>query len=340
MAKRKKSGSHINQLLFVIVLLLLACIVTILYSQMKPQQKQDTLPPVQTTPSQPENTLSAEEQAAAEAQAAAQAEALRKHRERKDGFYTILVSGVDDGNGGSDTNILLAVDTAMGCVYGASIPRDTKAIIDGSAHKINFAYNLGGMEKLSEVVTDQLGIPVDYTVLVNLRGFRALVDAIGGIDFYVPVDMDYDDPRQNLEIHFSKGMQHLSGAEALKVVRFRHNNDGTGYGSEDIGRMETQQKFLKAVAKKMLSLSSLDKLDDYVKIFNTYVETDLTTGNLAWLGGQIVRMGADNVSFSTLPNEWINPYIYLVEDDLLELVNAHLNPFVEDRVPTDLNLPR
>ena len=56
---------------------------------------------------------------------------LRSHQERKESFYTILVSGVDDGNGGSDTNILLAVDAAGGSIFGVSIPRDTKAQVNG-----------------------------------------------------------------------------------------------------------------------------------------------------------------------------------------------------------------
>ena len=72
---------------------------------------------------------------------------------------------------------------------------------------------------------------MDFTVTVDLDGFAALVNAIGGVDFEVPISMNYDDPYQDLHIHFSAGMQHLSGAEALKVVRFRHNNDGSGYGS-------------------------------------------------------------------------------------------------------------
>ena len=122
---------------------------------------------------------------------------------------------MDDGNGGSDTNILVAVDAANGYIYGVSIPRDTKAVFNGKSHKINAAYNTGGMKKLAEVVSDQLGIPVDYTVLVDLRGFEALVDAIGGVNFTVPVDMDYDDPVQDLHIHFTKGAQHLSGAENI-----------------------------------------------------------------------------------------------------------------------------
>lgn len=263
-----------------------------------------------------------------------EAEALRSHYERKPGFYTILVSGVDDGNGGSDTNILAAVDTENGYVYGVSIPRDTKASIEGKNHKINYAYNAGGMELLADTISEQLGIPVDYTVSVNLKAFQALVDAIGGVDFYIPVNMDYEDPYQDLYIHFSKGMRHLNGTDALKVVRFRE-----GYASQDIGRMHTQQDFLKAIAKKMLTPATLTKLDDLCKIFVQYVKTDLTAGNLVWLGGKVIGMGADSIEFSTLPGDWKSPYIYLDREEVLTLVNEYLNPYVEDRAADDLNIP-
>ena len=247
---------------------------------------------------------------------------------------------MDDGNGGSDTNILVAVDTVNGYVYGVSIPRDSKAIIDGKAHKINYAYNKGGISLLADTVSEQLGVPVDYTVCVDLKGFTALVDAIGGIDFEVPINMNYDDPIQNLSIHFQKGMQHLNGADALRVVRFRHNSDGTGYGSEDLGRMSTQQNFLKAVAKKMFTAGTMaTKIDDYARIFNQYVETDLTLGNLVWLGTEVLKMGVDKIDFSTLPNEWHSPYIYLDPTETLTVVNTYLNPYVEDRTAEDLNLP-
>lgn len=261
-------------------------------------------------------------------------QALRSHQERKTDFYTILISGVDDNNGGSDTNILVAVDAANGSIYGVSIPRDTKAILDGKAHKINYAYNSGGMALMAQTVTEQLGIPVDYTVQVSLQGFVALVDAIGGVNFDVPMDMDYEDPYQDLSIHIKQGYQRLNGEDALKVVRFRK-----GYASQDIGRMNTQQEFLKAAAKQVLTPSNLTKLDDFVKIFQSYVETDLTLGNLAWLGKEAISMGADAIEFSTLPNEWKSPYIYLNTEEVMTLVNEHLNPYVEDRVPEDLNIP-
>lgn len=249
--------------------------------------------------------LNEEEQNAEQAQVDEEAEALRSHQERKADFYTILVSGVDDGNGNSDTNILVAVDTAGGSIYGVSIPRDTKAVWNGKSHKINAAFGGGGIEKLADVIGDQLGIPVDYTVQVDLKGFVALVDAIGGVDFDVPIDMNYEDPYQDLYIHIPAGMQHLSGEEALKVVRFRE-----GYASQDIARMETQQAFLKAVAQQTLQVSNLTKVDQFVKIFQQYVETDLTLGNLAWLGSKAISIGAENVAFSTLPGEWKSLYLF------------------------------
>ena len=329
--RQRQQPRTLQVFLAVVLVLLTVCVLVKAFFLKAPEQKAAELP-AQSAASDTDSQQSREEQAAQEA--------LRSHLERKGGFYTILLSGLDDDNGGSDTNILMAVDTVNGYVYGVSIPRDSKAIIGGKAHKINYAYNKGGTELLASTVSEQLGIPVDYTVCVNLQGFTALVDAIGGVDFEVPINMDYDDPIQGLSIHFKKGMQHLSGADALRVVRFRHNNDGTGYGSEDLGRMQTQQKFLKAVAKKMLSFENLiSNPRKYAEIFGQYVDTDLSVTDLAWFGMQVLGMGVDKIDFSTLPNEWKSPYIYLDPDETLALVNTYLNPYVEDRTAEDLNLP-
>ena len=324
--RRKRSPWGLTLVLLLVLLALIYATVRVYFRA--PEQKADipTITQPVYTPGDSQDLTDEE------------AETLRSHYERKPAFYTILVSGVDDGNGGSDTNILVAIDTENDYVYGVSIPRDTKASIKGKHHKINFAYNSGGMELMAETVSQQLGIPVDYTVLVDLRAFQALVDTIGGVDFYIPVNMDYDDPYQDLSIHFSKGMRHLNGAEALKVVRFRHNNDGSGYGSEDIGRMQTQQDFLKAVAKQLMTPEIALKLPDLCGIFINYVETDLNAGNLAWLGGEVLNMGMDNISFATLPGEWHDPYIYLDQEEVLAMVNQYLNPYTEDRTAEDLNI--
>ncbi len=258
---------------------------------------------------------------------------------RKDGFFTFLLSGVDDGNGGSDTIIIASLDTAGKQIYGLSVPRDTKAIVNGKAHKINAAYKSGGTELLARTISDQMGIPVDFTIEINLAGFAALIDALGGVDFDVPLDMDYDDPAQNLEIHIPAGFQHLDGATALKVVRFRHNNDGSGYITQDIGRIETQQKFLKAVAKKILSPVNLFKINSFARIFQKYVKTGLSFGNLTWLAGKAWEIGADGVSFSTLEGEWKSPFIYPDPEAALSVINGHLNPYQDPLTPRDLNFP-
>ena len=323
----KKHLTTLQVFLSIVLILLTVCVLVKAFFLKAPEQKAAELP-AQSAASDTDSQQSPEEQAAQEA--------LRSHLERKGRFYTILLSGSDDGNGNSDTNILVAIDTVNGYIYGTSIARDTKAVWNGKNHKINAAFGSGGMEKMAEVVSDQLGIPVDYTVSVDLKGFAALVDAIGGVDFDVPVNMDYEDPYQDLYIHISKGMHHLSGSEALKVVRFRK-----GYATQDIGRMETQQKFLKAVAKQTLTVSNLGKIDEFVKIFQKYVKTDLTLGDLAWLGKEAISIGADNIEFSTLPGVWNDHdnFIYLNKDDVLTLVNEHLNPYVEDRTADDLNIP-
>ena len=259
-------------------------------------------------------------------------------KERKDDFFTILVSGLDDDNGGSDTNILVGFDAKNQAITCVSIPRDTGGYINGKSRKINYAYNLGGMEQMRQTVSDALGIPVDFSVEVNLKAFVKLVDEIGGVDFEVPLNMNYDDPYQDLHIHLQKGMQHLNGADALKVVRFRHNNDGSGYGTEDIGRIGTQQAFLKAVFQKMLA--NPQKITAYAQIFSEYVKTDLAVSELAWFGQEALLMGMDKLSFSTLPGVWsdrLNRWV-IDQDAALELVNSGLNPYLIDRTLADLHL--
>ena len=260
--------------------------------------------------------------------------------ERREYCYTILVSGLDDDNGGSDTNILVSFDQPNKKIALVSLPRDTLLHHDWASNKLNYAYAKGGTELLREEVENLLGIPVDFYVTVNLKGFISLVDQIGGVDFDVPVDMDYDDPYQDLHIHYSKGMQHLNGQQAMEVVRWRKNNDGTGYATADIGRIDTQQAFLKAVAQQLLKI---DNIPAMAKAFFKYVKTDLTTGNLAWLGTEALSMGMDAVSFHTLPGDgsgyYLKESVYVVDPEAtLTLVNEYLNPFRDPITIEDMDI--
>ena len=156
--RQRQQPRTLQVFLAVVLVLLTVCVLVKAFFLKAPEQKAAELPAQPAASDTDDSQQSREEQAAQEA--------LRSHLERKGGFYTILVSGSDDGNGNSDTNILVAVDTVNGYVYGVSIPRDSKAVWDGKSHKINAAFGKGGMTKLAEVVSDQLGIPVDYTVSV------------------------------------------------------------------------------------------------------------------------------------------------------------------------------
>ena len=264
-------------------------------------------------------------------------------RTRRKYCYNILVSGLDDDNGGSDTNILVRFDVPNKLIDLVSLPRDTLLHNDYRNNKLNFAYAKGGTELLMEQIENLLGVPVDFYVTVNLKGFIALVDQIDGVDFDIPINMDYDDPYQDLHIHFTKGPRHLNGQEAMEVVRFRHNNDGTGYGTEDIGRIGTQQAFLKAVAKQLLQIGNVKNIPALVDIFYTYVKTDLTTGNLVWLGNEALNIGTENIHFATLPGDGSGYYnkqsVYVLDAQATcDLVNEALNPYNEALTLEDMDI--
>ena len=263
--------------------------------------------------------------------------------QRKEHFYTILISGLDDENGGSDTNLLVALDAKNGSINVMSLPRDTLLNVSWAVKKLNNAYHHGGIERTMAEVSNLLGIPVHFHITVDLQAFEELVDEIGGVDFDVPLDMDYDDPYQDLHIHIPAGPRKLTGEEALQVVRWRQNNDGTGYATADIGRIGTQQAFLKAMAQQTLQLSNWDKIPSMAEIFLSHVDTDLELANLIWIGEQALTMGSSNISFHTLPGDGAGYYkggsYYTVDPQAtLELINTYFNPNLEPLTLDDMDI--
>lgn len=248
---------------------------------------------------------------------------------------------MDNDAGGSDTNMLVRFDAENKKIDVVSLPRDT---LMSNGHKLNSSYNNGGTEKLRSNIEDMLGIPVDFYVSVDLKGFIALIDQIGGVDFDVPEDMDYDDPYQDLHIHFKAGLQHLDGQQSMEVVRFRHNSDKykPAYGGrQDIGRIGTQQAFLKTVAQKLMKLENVPAM---AETFLKYVKTDLTLGNLVWLANQALSMGGtDAISFATLPGDgagWYKgkSFYTLYPEQVLEMTNSMLNPYATDITADEQNI--
>ena len=245
------------------------------------------------------------------------------------GLYNILICGTDGDGTRTDTIIIAHLDANDHTVALLSIPRDTPvATGNGGLMKINSVYAGGGadgMQRLAVRLNALLGFPIDGYVLVDLEAFKKTVDLVGGVDFDVPQDMNYEDASQNLYIHLQKGMQHLNGEQAMGLVRFRK-----GYASQDIQRTQVQQQFLKALAKQCLSVSSLTKLKEFADIFAEYVTTNLTTGNMVWFGKELLACDFDSMQAYTAEGEgaMINgaSYYPLYAGRLLEIVNAAFNP--------------
>lgn len=264
--------------------------------------------------------------------------------ERAEGCYTFLLFGTDKGGGNTDTIMVVKYDVTNQQINVMSIPRDTCVNVSAGLKKINAVYSNnggasgGGVAALEKEIKKILGFSVDYYIRVDLTAFEKVVDAIGGVDFDVPVNMNYYDPTQNLQINIPKGMQHLNGENALKVARFR-----SGYASADIGRIDTQQKLMKAIAEQTLKLSNIGKVDDFVKIFKEYVDTDLSLGELTWLATQMMSVDSANINFMTMPGNTGATikglsYVTIYVNKLVEMVNEYFNPYDTPITASNLNI--
>ena len=259
-------------------------------------------------------------------------------------MYTFLVVGLDQVSNSTDTMMVGRIDTENHTIDVVSLPRDTLVNVSWSVKKINTLYsadiNTGGngIDGLLDGLKDILGFQIDCYAVVDLTAFVELVDAIGGVDYNVPVNMNYYDPTQDLYINIPAGEQHLDGEEALKVVRFR-----SGYASADIGRIGTQQDFLKSVASQMLTLGNIPNLPTFIDIFEEYVVTNMSASNLAFFARQFLLCKSEDINFHTLPGNYGDSikglsYVSINISEWLEMVNTYLNPYDQDVTEANVNI--
>ena len=272
-------------------------------------------------------------------------------------YYTVLILGRDTGGGGNtDTMLLASYDITNQKATVMSIPRDTMVNVPWDIKRINSVYNYyGGGEKgikaLYKEISQLVGFEPDYQVIVEWEAVGKIVDAMDGVYFDVPRDMNYEDPYQDLSIHQTKGYRLLSGDDAMQVLRYRHDNDMRyGYPDGDLGRIKTQQAFLTAMVDQLLQIKNVTKINQFIQVFQNNVETDLSFQNILWFAQQAILGGLsmENVEFVTMPNRtascWSRTYhnyqSYVVPsaDELLELVNTKLSPYTEVFTLSDLDI--
>lgn len=224
-----------------------------------------------------------------------------------DGYTNILILGLDEGADRStvhdpaaghnaDTILLLSFENATGRVRFISIPRDTWIEFpSGGSGRIGHLYQVGGAPLCVRQVSDLLGISIHQYVTIDMKTFADLIDILGGIDLYVEEDMNYDDPDGDLSIHIARGYQHLNGKQVEGYLRYR----GSALG--DFGRVQRQQKFVKAFYEKILQLETIPKLPSIAEIFRSRIDTSAEIFDSAHLANVLRHLSSESPITVMLP---------------------------------------
>lgn len=234
--------------------------------------------------------------------------------------YNILVLGVDVEARLTDVMILCQIDPVEHSVKMLSIPRDTRIKLKGSSMKINASYAVGGVEKVIETVKNLTGLSVNHYFLINTKAFRDTIDALGGVDYNVPRNMNYEDPLQNLYIHLKAGYQHLDGDKAEQLVRYRQ------YPNGDVDRIKVQQSFLKEIIAQKLKAEYIAKIPTVYDVIKSNASTDMTIAEMVSAGKQLLAIKGEDFKSMTLPGngEYVGAVSYFLHDEeaAKELIQA------------------
>ncbi|MDS3861828.1 LCP family protein [Thermosynechococcaceae cyanobacterium BACA0444] len=246
-------------------------------------------------------------------------------------------ANVNSLEGLSDTLLLVRVDPQERRLVMLSIPRDTLTSISGRGDaKINEANALGGPALTAETVSQLLGgVQIDRYLRINVQGVTKLVDALGGVTFYVPKDMKYRDDSQRLNIDLKAGKQHLNGQQTHDLLRFRYDELG------DIGRIQRQQAVIRAVVEQSLQPETLARIPQILTVVQENLDTNLSLQEVGQLTGFISNLPrsqmqmlmlpgyfSNNGQDSTNPSYWLPRY-----GDIQALVNSHFRDHQDETLP-------
>jgi LCP family protein required for cell wall assembly len=234
------------------------------------------------------------------------------------GRINVLILGLDRRPGQgyvvrSDTLMLATVSPTGPRIGLLSIPRDLYVDIPGYAtNRINTAHFWGeneaegqGTVLAKQTVAQNFGIPVQRFLRVDFDGFRAVIDAVGGIEIEVddPV-VDHAYPTEDygeITIEIPAGLQHMDGETALQYARSRH-------GSSDFDRTKRQQQIIVALAGRLLETSSWPRLPAAYQAFVRHVDTDLRIWELVLTAITLLRVGPDGIEHHTIDREMVSPW--------------------------------
>lgn len=232
----------------------------------------------------------------------------------------VLLLGVDEStereNWGSfrtDTMILVTIDFSTNDVDMISVPRDsyvklyndsgiqlTNDLGEGKMGKANSAFSEGGgaqkkgYQYACMTVSKLLGgVPINYYVGFNMNVVKQVVDAMGGVDYYVDIPVSMNG--RTLEI----GQQHLDGQAVLDYCRMRK-------GSSDIARVERQQNMIMAIFKQLKSTDQIKNIPGIYKAVESNIQTNLDFTQISSLALLALRMEFDQLEKHTVEGGFLN----------------------------------
>ncbi|MFA6548564.1 MAG: LCP family protein [Candidatus Margulisiibacteriota bacterium] len=213
-------------------------------------------------------------------------------------FDSVTRKALTKTEGRTDSILLAHIDPARSRINILSIPRDTLVNIPGYyPQKINAANVYGGMDLTKTVVQNLTGQKVDYYIKVKPAIIVDLANLVGGVTLYVEKDMRYVDHAQGLDINLKEGWHKLWGKEAHDYIRFRHDAFG------DIGRIDRQQKFLKALVKKAATPSNIMKSPIIIGVVLKEIETDMPLSTNVRVLNLFRMLSFDNIKTATISGE-------------------------------------
>lgn len=230
----------------------------------------------------------------------------------------------------SDSMMVVTLDPVGNRIHVFSILRDTYTQIpEHGKNRINTAITYGPNTAMS-AVSNLLGIPIQFYVYTDFQGFIKLVDAVGGVDFYVEKDMNYESiaDKHEYDIDLKEGQQHLDGITALQYVRFRHD------AMSDYSRTKRQREFTNAIAQKMKSTTSIMKLPSILEEVSPYIDTNLSVNDM-WKLASVGYQSKMEASEQIPPMELVKE-TYVGRAAVLAVSNSdELKEYVRNIIETD-----
>ncbi len=229
-------------------------------------------------------------------------------------YVNVLVMGLDKEETRSDVMMIAQLNLDTNSVNVLQIPRDTYVSNKRNDRKINSAYGSGGPPAPIKEVKTLVDIDLEKYAVVTTSGFRDVIDAVGGIYYDIPQDMNYDDPLQDLHINLQKGYQLLDGDKAEQYVRCRYI-----YPTGDIGRVEAQSDFLKEAFSQITErYKSGDNINTQklITTFGDMIDTNFTLEEMLKYAPYLLNVDMQNLNIMMLAGEpqYRNGASYFIAD--------------------------